>query len=104
MRRITLIVLAFILITLLLWAPWLTQQIAEQKVIDRFNTIWDGVVDGCGFNCRGCGIVGSERKLLGYEVEIEYACGLIPADTPEYHQRDRALVSIFGTVTGLDAP
>jgi len=104
MRKIALIVLALIVIALLLWAPWLTRQSAEQRAIDRFNAIWDGVVDGCGFNCRGCGVVGSERTLLGYAVEIEYACGLIPEDIPAYHQLGRAFVSIIGTVTGLEAP
>lgn len=93
-----------ILLILLIWAPWLSQGVAETKVVDQFNTAWDGVVDGCGFNCSGCGVTGSERTLLGFNVEIEYACGLIPADSPEYHQVDSAFVSVFGTVTGLDSP
>ena len=93
-----------ILLILLIWAPWLSQQAAENKVVDQFNAAWEGVVDGCGFNCVGCGVIGSERTLLGFRVEIEFACGLIPEDTPEYHQMGSAFVSVFGTVTGLDSP
>ncbi|HEY45397.1 MAG TPA: hypothetical protein G4O14_01285, partial [Anaerolineae bacterium] len=72
-------------------------QYAEDKVIDQFNSIWEGVVDGCG-------VIGTERTLLGYKVEIEYGCGLIPEDSPQYHQIDHAFVSVFGIVTELDAP
>jgi hypothetical protein len=88
----------------LIWAPWLSRQDAEDRVVDQFNAAWEGVVDGCGFNCAGCGVTQSKRTLLGFKVEIEYACGLIPEDTPEYHQIDRAFVSVLGIVTGLDVP
>ena len=100
------VILSFIAIVLVLifWAPWLTTQYAEEKVIDQFNSAWAGVADGCGFNCAGCGVTRSERTLLGFKVEIEYACGLIPEDTLDYHQVDHAFVSIFGIVTGLETP
>ena len=104
MRRIVLISIAVVVVVLVIWAPWLTRQVAEDTVIDQFNSIWDGVVDGCGFDCNGCGVIGTERTLLGYKVEIEYGCGLIPKDSPQYHQIDHAFVSVFGIVTGLDAP
>jgi hypothetical protein len=37
-------------------------------------------------------------------VTIEYACGLIPADLPEYHQRATSFISPLGTVHGLPTP
>ncbi len=104
MRRVVLIIIAVVVFVLIIWAPWLTRQYAEDKVMDQFNRKWEGVVDGCGFSCTGCGVIGTERMLLGYKVEIEYGCGLIPEDSPEYHHFDHAFVSVFGIVTGLDAP
>ena len=103
-RIVTILIVLGVLLLLVLWAPWLTQRYAEDKVIDQFNSAWDGVVDGCGFDCAGCGVTRSERTLFGFKVEIEFACGLIPEDAPEYHQVDRVFVSVFGFVTGLDAP
>jgi len=103
-RVVAVLGIVAIVLLVLIWAPWLTQQYAEEKVIDQFNSAWDGVIDGCGFQCNGCGVTGSERTLFGFNVEIEYACGLIPDDTPEYHQVDQIFVSVFGVVTGLDAP
>ena len=91
-------IIAIVLI-LLIWAPWLTKQYAKEKVMDQFVSAWDGVVDGCGFDCAGCGVTKSERTLLGFKVEIEYACGLIPEDTPDYHQVDQVFVSVLGIVT-----
>lgn len=101
-KFIIVVIVLFLLIVI--WAPWLTQEDAEARVVDRFNAAWEGVIDGCGFDCNGCGVTSSERALLGFKVEIEYGCGLIPVDTPEYHQVDEAMVWVFGSVTGLDLP
>ena len=103
-RVVAVIGIVAIVLILMIWAPWLTQRYAEERAIDQFNSVWEGVIDGCGFNCTGCGVTGSERSLLGYEVEIEFACGLIPEDTPEHHQVDQVFVSVFGIVTGFDTP
>ena len=103
-KKAAVLSIAACVLVLIIWAPWMTTRSAEEKVLDRFNSAWDGVVDGCGFNCTGCGVTRSEKTLLGVKVEIEYACGLIPEDTPEYHQVDQAFVYGFGLVTGLDTP
>ena len=92
------------LVILLTWSPWLTQTYAEIRVIEEFDKAWEFVVDGCGTNCKGCGPVSSQRVPFGVIVTIEYACGLIPADTPEYHQQATAFVSPLGTVHGLPTP
>lgn len=34
-----------------------------------------GTVDGCGFNCDGCGATAMQKTILGYDVRLEYACG-----------------------------
>ena len=93
-----------ILIALVIWSPWLTQHYAETRAVNWFTNSWQGVADGCGVNCVGCGAVASRRVPFGSLVTLEYACGLIPEDLPEYHQRATAFVSALGTVHGLPQP
>jgi hypothetical protein len=59
-----------------------------------------GTVDGCGFNCDGCGATAMQKTILGYDVRLEYACGLLPYDDPKYHQVRSVFVSFIGTVHG----
>jgi hypothetical protein len=92
------------LIVLCAWSPWLTQESAEVLAVDSFNKAWEFVADGCGTNCKECGAVSSQRVPFGVLVRIEYACGLIPADLPEYHQQSTAFVSALGTVHGFPHP
>ena len=95
---------AIIIIVLIAWSPWLTQTYAENRTVDAFNKSWEYVADGCGTHCTGCGAISSQRIPFGILVTIEYGCGMIPEDTPEYHERGTAFVSIFGTVYGLPKP
>lgn len=87
-----------LVLALLLWAPWFSARDAELRAAEAFTSAWQDVVDGCGFNCDGCGVRESHRLTIGYSVEIEYACGLLPSDSPEFHQRDVVYVSPFGSV------
>jgi hypothetical protein len=89
---------------LFLWSPWISAGYAERAVTGEFESSWEGVADGCGFNCQGCGVTASERVPFGYRVQIEYACGMLPADLPEYHQQADIFVSLFGTVHQLPGP
>lgn len=93
-----------ILISLFAWSPWLTRTSAEIRTIDSFNKAWEYVADGCGTYCNGCGALSSRRIPFGVLVKLEYACDMIPEDTPEYHERGTAFVSPFGTVHGLPKP
>lgn len=108
MRRISsiliLVTLALVLVAVCAWAPWLTQVSAEARAVDSFNQAWEFVADGCGMHCKGCGAVSSQRVPFGVLVTIDYACGMIPADLPEYHQQTTAFVSALGTVHGLPEP
>lgn len=103
-KRAAVAVLVVILIAILVWSPWMTPQQAEGLVMEAFTAAWQGVVDGCGFNCQGCGATASHRQVIGYVVEIEYACGLIPYDSPDFHQVDTVYVSFIGSVHGLAVP
>lgn len=104
MRRTGLVVGVLVGLLLLLWAPWLSADAAQQRAVTAFQSAWSGVSDGCGFNCQGCGAVGATRTAFGWRVEVEYACGLLPADLPEYHRRDTLFVSALGTVHGINRP
>ncbi len=95
---------ALLLLLALTFIPWLRPQQAEIRAEAAFLAVWDGVIDGCGFNCEGCGARTSVRRFGGYAVELEYACGMLPADLPEYHERAIVFVSDFGTVHGLSRP
>jgi hypothetical protein len=98
---------AFIVVgisALLLWSPWITSGYAEAAVVRSFEAQWENVVDGCGFNCQGCGVMESERVPFGYRVVIVYACGLLPADSPEFYRQSEAFVSLFSTVHELPMP
>jgi hypothetical protein len=89
---------------ILLWSPWITQEAAEQRTEQALQGTWLNVADGCGIGCNGCGAVQSQRVPFGVLVTLEYGCGLLPADTPEYHEKTVVFVSTFGTVHGIPNP
>ncbi len=103
-ERIALVYLLAGILVLLIWAPWITKSYAEARTTEAFITAWQGVADGCGFSCAGCGIQDARRTVAGYVVTYEYACGLLPYDSPEFHMTGTAFVSPLGTVTGLPKP
>jgi hypothetical protein len=76
--------------------------VTENKVIEEFEEKQAGIVDGCGFNCVGCGVTDSIRTLFGYVVKIEFACGLLPEDSPEYHVNGKYFVSFLGVIVNLE--
>ncbi len=82
------------------WSPWLTQSFAEARAADSFNKSWSTVIDGCGTNCKGCGAINSKRVIFA----LEYGCGLMPEDSPTYHEHATGFVSAFGTVHGFPRP
>ena len=104
MARRAFAVLILVVVFGVLWAPWLTPQRAGRRVVDAFNAAWQGVIDGCGFNCRGCGVTQRHRVPAGYVVGIEYACGLLPENSAAYHRTGYVYVSVAGTVHGLPRP
>ena len=93
-----------VIIALSAWSPWLTQSFAKTHAVDSFNKSWATVIDGCGTNCKGCGAIHSKRVPFGMEVTLEYGCGLMPEDTPAYHEQATGFVSAFGTVHSFPRP
>jgi len=104
MAKRTFAVLILVVVFGVLWAPWLTPQLAVRRVVDAFNAAWQGIADGCGFNCQECGVTQLQRVPAGYVVHIEYACGLLPEDSPSFHETRGVYVSAVGTVHGLPRP
>src|SRR5258708_5552985 len=93
-----------VIIALSAWSPWLTQSFAETRAVVSFNGSWSTVIDGCGTNCKGCVEIESKKVPFGMEITLEYDCGLIPEDTPTYHEQVTSFVSAFGTVHGYPKP
>jgi len=100
MAKVLLLSISFIFLLLAL-CPWVTKDIAETKVTNAFRQESEGVSDGCGFNCFGCGIKESHKTLFGYQIVIEYACGMLPSDSPEYHETKTVFVSFLFTTHNL---
>jgi heat shock protein HslJ len=88
---------------LLIWMPWMTADKAASIAVSEFNKQQQEIVNGCGFDCTGCGVISSQKIYSGYLVEIEYACGVLPVDKPEFHQRSVVYISPFGTAQLLDS-
>jgi hypothetical protein len=83
------------------WAPWISDSGAKARTVAAFDAAQSQIMDGCGFNCKGCGAVSTRKVAFGRRVRIEYACGLLPADLPQYHRQREVFVSAIGTVHGL---
>ncbi|MCR2805862.1 hypothetical protein [Paenibacillus soyae] len=99
MKNIVASVIALIVIVFVVAiSPWVTVSFAGDKVTAAFEKENRNVQDGCGLDCKDCGVQYTEKVLFGRNVQIEYACGLIPSDSPEYHQRKTLFVSFLGTV------
>lgn len=94
-------VLVLILLALLAWSPWLTEENAQQKVTDA--TVAKGfgrIPDGCG---PVQGIRNLKRVPFGITVEIKYECGFglrvkNPDDNYAWH---KVYVDPLGAVHGL---
>jgi heat shock protein HslJ len=96
------IVVFILLVVLIIWMPWISTEKAGAIAVNAFMQQQQDAVDGCGFNCEGCGVVDTHRLFNGYIVDIEYSCGMFPVDSPEYHQHGAVYISPFGTTQFLN--
>lgn len=85
-----------IFVALFAWSPWVTKIYAEKRVIEVFEDKQSDIIDGCGFNCEGCGVIDSHKALFGYSVYVEYGCGM-----KRYPFYAKKFVSFIGTVHNL---
>jgi len=95
LSAVVLIGLAILLAAL---SPWVTDGFARSRAVAAFEKRWEHTQDGCGLNCKGCGAQNSEKVPFGRKVELEFACGLLPSDSPHDHQKQNVFVSFLGTV------
>ena len=91
---VPIIICLILVLLILIWAPWINQEGAREKAIDDFNNQYEGVIDGCGLDCEGCGVNSVNRQIFGYKVSLSYKCGL-----KDYTQEGSRFVSVFGTVS-----
>jgi hypothetical protein len=104
-RKFSLImIITLVVIALFAWSPWIKESYAKERAVKLFERTWLNVADGCGFACHGCGAESWKKVPFGAQVTLEYACGMLPADSPEYHQKADVFVSFLGKVYGLPAP
>ncbi|MEE8167933.1 MAG: hypothetical protein V3T58_03560 [Candidatus Hydrothermarchaeales archaeon] len=92
-QRILVSIILIVALLILAWSPWITKSYAENIVISPFEESQKDIIDGCGFNCLGCGVTSSNKVLFGYSVDIEYGCGMSP-----YTQKATFFVSFLRTV------
>ena len=94
MKKIIIIIIGLLIVSVLLaWSPWITKNYAEKNVIETFEESQKSIIDGCGFNCEGCGVSNSYKILFGYEVNIKYKCGM-----KNYFREDTKFVSFIGSI------
>jgi hypothetical protein len=94
--------LSLMLSALAAWSPWVTPWFAEQTGIVQFNLKWMNVIDGCGFNCEGCGATGYRKAAFGAHVTLQYGCGLIYPGEPL--KSSDIFISFLGTAHGIPKP
>ena len=105
MNRLKFYVISFLLIVgLLAWSPWISQSYAKERAVIEFERAWLNVADGCGFGCHNCGAVAARHIPFGVQVTLEYACGMLPSDSPEYHEKVNVFVSFIGKAHGIPTP
>ncbi|MFH0852334.1 MAG: hypothetical protein V1845_01890 [bacterium] len=102
-RKNTLVLISVLLVILILaaWSPWITKSYAENKTVKTFEDGQKGIVDGCGFNCTGCGVISSNKIIFGYSVVIEYGCGFRMPEDEDLNGETTIFVSFIGTVHNL---
>lgn len=95
----------FVTLILLAWAPWVTKNYAESKVIEYFEQRnlefkQKGMLDTARtLNCPGCGIVSSSRILFGYSIFVKSDLeGRLEPLPEEYLVEEYFFVSALGTV------
>lgn len=98
------LLMTILVLGLFAWSPWISGQYAKERAVAEFERAWLNVADGCGFACHGCGAVAWKKVPWGAQVTLEYACGMLPADSPENHQQANVFISSLGKVYGLPAP
>ncbi|WP_336789868.1 hypothetical protein [Paenibacillus sp. MMO-177] len=86
-----------IIVIICAWSPWISKAYASDRTINQFKTEWKDTADGCGFNCEGCGVRSSERKLFGWKVTINYACGQLAENQKPIIKTKTYYVSFIGT-------
>lgn len=76
----TFLIVALILVAILAWFPWQSEESAENMARGLFESEQAGIIDGCGFSCEGCGVDSSQKIPFGYLIGLKYKCGMCGPD------------------------
>ena len=96
-------VLIFVIILgLIAWSPWITQDISSELAETQFNDAWSGIIDGCGTSWNDLGARDFRKVPFGAMVTLHYQCGLVMPDEPPL--QTTVYVSFFGKAFGYPAP
>jgi hypothetical protein len=101
-ERVLAVVLFFVIVVLLAWSPWITQERAFSLVETQFNGAWDGVIDGCGTAGNNLGAKDFREVPFGATVMLLYQCGLVMPGAPPL--QTNVYVPFFGIAFGYPAP
>lgn len=86
-----LLIVVLIILALLAWSPLQTKESTENTVTSAFKSEQAGIIDGCDFNCDGCGVESSHKIPFGYLVNVKYKCGM-----KNYFRGEKRFVTSFG--------
>ena len=93
-RYVFRVVVTMLAIVISYFSPWITDNYARHAAITGFNQAWENTTDGCGTDKA----LQSVKAPFGRKIDIEYGCGLLPSDSPDYRQKTEVFVSFLGTV------
>jgi hypothetical protein len=94
-------IILIILLVILAWSPWLNSTEVNQVILQKVNTKWQGIMDGCG-PLRAENIKNTTRIPFGYISSIQYACGFTTQEIAikELNDWHTVYISPFGNVIG----
>jgi len=99
MKKLGWIISIIILLVLLfLWAPWITEDYAESRLLEKWDSRHDssmGITDQPGRNCDTCGIIENKRGIFGRILTLRTANSFPAMGYNEIKYR----VIFFGKVT-----
>ena len=102
MQKKILFLVVVVLMGLLAWSPWITEERALTLAETQFNEAWEGIIDGCGTSGNNLGAKDYRKVAFGATVMLQYQCGLVMPDEPPL--QTTVYVPFFGIAFGYPAP
>ena len=91
-----------VLLVIIAWSPWITQETAFHLAETQFNEAWSGIIDGCGTAWNDLGAKDFRKIPFGAMLTLEYQCGLVMPGEPPL--QTEVYMSFFNVAFGYPAP